>query len=156
MMKQRVGSTRSHWIRIAIFGVCVVHSLVPASARSASHSDAAARARLAQQYPRCDGSTSQKSENVPVNTSDAAHEIAHAFSIAIGDKVVAWVYTDADNSMWFEGKTTVNPVDVDLVARAFGIFDILTLPSRNFAVKITGQIYPSTFKGGRLIIHGCF
>ncbi len=55
---------------------------------------------------RCYNSVSQRQENVPPNTSDEGHSVAHAAAIFSGDSVVAWLYQDRDKTLWFQGNSS--------------------------------------------------
>lgn len=105
---------------------------------------------------RCDGSTSQRGENVPSSTADRAHTVVHSFSVSMDGIVTAWIYQDEDGSLWFEANGRNAPYhDVTAAARAFGAKMSPALLS-NYAQRIPGSVLPSMLAGLHMSIHGCF
>lgn len=137
------------WARLMAFlAVPLLAVMAPSSAHSVTVKRSEAQ--------RCDGSTSQLGENVPVSSSDRQHEVVHIASISAGQKTLAWLYQDRGGSRWFEGNgARTRYSDVRVAGAAFGAVVTRTTSSA-YAIPITGIISASALKGHRYTIHGCF
>ena len=137
---------RKYWAAAALVMACAIS---PAASL-------VAQPRTAPQAVRCDGSTSQRGENVPVNTSDHSHEVIHALSFSRNGSVLFWIYQDRNGTLWLEGNGRNAPYgEVSLAARAFGA-KLTRATVSGYSLQISGKLSPAALRDARITVHGCY
>ncbi len=107
---------------------------------------------------RCDGSPTQLGENIPVNTTDKAHSVAHAASVTMDGEKVAWLYQDQNGSLWFQanGSAKVSEPDVERASALFGLHGTDSRSLRNYILRVTRQATLVGLSGRTVLDRGCF